>query len=270
MPESIVDCARVDLIHRFNSFASQNMLDKSKYGQTTDVKTLTKLSKNNSGIWIFPSYFNHACVPNTYREYLGDFVLFYASRNIKQGEELTTQYTGLDSYEERARVCSVHFGFECDCALCRLELNDPNYSIRRQLLAKYDDIKAKISSTTSVDEKYLRNYYQKIRQTYKGQSEQFMNELAKPLQLLIMHFMLKLDFKKAADTLMETFEIVKDFDVPLALVVIYSAAKYYMLSNLMDKVKETLLIAKNYIVGDLDFYGSMVGVDFHQLKFISI
>lgn len=98
VPEGIVDSCRAELILTYNSFITQDQKDFVSGAASGEGM------EENSGIWIFPSYFNHSCVPNTIRIYLKDFVLFYAFKDIELDEELTIQYCGLSSYSEREKV----------------------------------------------------------------------------------------------------------------------------------------------------------------------
>lgn len=102
IPALIVDSSRVDCILTYNSFITQ---DEKEFMGTSARDEM----EENSGLWIYPAYFNHSCIPNTVRIYLKDFVMFYAFKDIKKGEELTTQYGGLSSYEEREKVYTQFF-----------------------------------------------------------------------------------------------------------------------------------------------------------------
>lgn len=95
VPEGIVDSSRVELILTYNSFITQD--EKDFAGSQSDMQ-------DNSGFWLYPCYFNHSCVPNMSRLYLKDFVMFYATKDVEPGEELTTQYTGMSKYDEREKV----------------------------------------------------------------------------------------------------------------------------------------------------------------------
>ena len=68
----------------------------------------------NSGLWIVPSYFNHACASNTSQFFINDLQFIYAKNDIKQGEELTVKYTGMDMYKNRVEYLKK-FEFESDC-----------------------------------------------------------------------------------------------------------------------------------------------------------
>lgn len=44
----------------------------------------------NIGHWIEPSFLSPSCMPNAQRIYLNDFVTYYALRDIKKGELITS------------------------------------------------------------------------------------------------------------------------------------------------------------------------------------
>ena len=77
-------------------------------------------------VGLFPIYslLNHACVHNTYTT-KGDFqsgfkTVVRASRDIKQGEEVTTRYIPSGSGRiRRQKSLKDVWCFECGCALCR-------------------------------------------------------------------------------------------------------------------------------------------------------
>ncbi|KAG0055321.1 hypothetical protein BGZ83_008960 [Gryganskiella cystojenkinii] len=92
--------------------------------------------------------FNHSCTPNIYHVSTNrDRMLFYAARDIHQGEELNITYLelgpdyrlykddlldlseleGVSAYTDKAlakrrKILKEHFHFDCGCARCRLEL----------------------------------------------------------------------------------------------------------------------------------------------------
>ena len=78
-----------------------------------------KSSNKSSGLWIFPSYFNHACMPNLNRIFMSDLMLIYTKTNISAGEELTISYIGFDPSYESRKLKLKNYEFECDCLCCR-------------------------------------------------------------------------------------------------------------------------------------------------------
>jgi hypothetical protein len=53
------------------------------------------------------------------RSFLGDMLFLRATRDIEQGEEITSQYVSPDLvYRARQETFKGTWGFECDCTLC--------------------------------------------------------------------------------------------------------------------------------------------------------
>lgn len=69
--EFIVDTQRIEAILTFNSFKSESY----------DV-TISDTVKNTNGFWLFPSYFNHSCLPNAKLFTFSDYMMIYTSRFI--------------------------------------------------------------------------------------------------------------------------------------------------------------------------------------------
>lgn len=103
--DGIVNSSRVEQVLTYNSFITQDQKEFVSGAASSGEDGM----EDNSGLWLFPCYFNHSCVPNTVRLYLKDFVMFYAFKDIEKGEELTTQYCGLSSLEEREKVARNYF-----------------------------------------------------------------------------------------------------------------------------------------------------------------
>lgn len=73
------------------------------------------------GIWLIASRINHACVGNCRRSFIGDMQIIRAMRDLEAGTELRFGYChpeALDTYETTQKRLA-HWGFTCDCALCR-------------------------------------------------------------------------------------------------------------------------------------------------------
>lgn len=105
IPAGIVDPDRIQQIVHYNESESEDAKKLDTNSQVSISKRYNMLGITNSGLWIVPSYLNHSCVPNTTRIYLGDFVVYYAFRDIEKDEEITTRYTQCNtSYPERQKV----------------------------------------------------------------------------------------------------------------------------------------------------------------------
>lgn len=72
-------------------------------------------------IWQNASYFNHSCIANVHRHFIGDFIVMTSKRTIEPDEELFISYTAIgENYESRKKKVGS-FGFSCRCGLCDAE-----------------------------------------------------------------------------------------------------------------------------------------------------
>lgn len=97
LAEGIVDIARLEAICCLNSFSAENIFNELSQSDSSDGPS-SNLSKS-TGVWIYPSYFNHSCLSNTDRFYFGDVVVIVASRDIKKDEEITLVYESSSRYK---------------------------------------------------------------------------------------------------------------------------------------------------------------------------
>ena len=90
------------------------------------------------GIFYYPSFMSHSCVPNTKILGIGNFLFVFAERDIKKNEEITTSYiSSTEEYKIRQEKLKKFYGFECQCELCIIESNK---------FKEKPDIKNKISN----------------------------------------------------------------------------------------------------------------------------
>lgn len=113
-----------------DTFQIHDIVVRNAYGCPTPSKQQAKTDfgfhervsdQMNSGIWTHASYINHACVCNARRTFIGDFVIFRASKPIAKDEEITTAYTEIPDYDERQKNFADHWRFRCACLLCKAE-----------------------------------------------------------------------------------------------------------------------------------------------------
>lgn len=95
------------------------------------------------GLWLAAARMNHACLPNTEVVFFGDMLVVRATRDLKAGDELTTNYGGRanEPYARRKKRLSTRYGFICDCALCKADAKVPLLvvNLRNQLEIKIAD-----------------------------------------------------------------------------------------------------------------------------------
>jgi hypothetical protein len=107
-------------------------------------------AEDDSSVYIYEtaSRINHSCTANTTRGFTQDTysqIVFRASQDIKQGEEIYADYIGaFGTAAFRQQICSSKFGFNCQCRACLtnttigfdLEKLKPNFD-----QASNDDVK---------------------------------------------------------------------------------------------------------------------------------
>ncbi|KAE9449675.1 hypothetical protein C3L33_18425, partial [Rhododendron williamsianum] len=114
-----------------SGFLNEN-LDMGRILKILDVNSLVEdtvsskvLGKNSGyhgvGLWLLPSFINHACNPNARRLHVGDYMMVHASRDIKAGEEITLAYFDVLSPLSNRREMATTWGFDCCCKRCKFE-----------------------------------------------------------------------------------------------------------------------------------------------------
>lgn len=110
---------KADLLNRFNfnAYRTEPRLD-AEY----DMKR--SLGSPEAGIFTYASFFNHSCVPNCAKYYVGDCMWVIANRDIAAGEELYLSYLENEenylNLEGRTKLLA-HYFRRCKCELCELQ-----------------------------------------------------------------------------------------------------------------------------------------------------
>ena len=84
-----------------------------------------------SGVWGYPSFINHDCLANTTYFGIGDYYISFSIKEIKKGEEITSNYCSATyTYEDRNNILLKNWGFKCSCQLCKYQekRNEPDYN----------------------------------------------------------------------------------------------------------------------------------------------
>ena len=77
------------------------------------------------GLYPVASYLNHSCLPNTAPSFIGSTLTFRTLQPIKKGEQITYSYCDLFlPREERQKILSKSYFFECKCDRCTSNLDD--------------------------------------------------------------------------------------------------------------------------------------------------
>jgi hypothetical protein len=105
---------------------------------------------DSTGFWILASHFNHSCLSNASRSFIGNFMIVRAARDMASGEELTWGYVSPDlSQEERQKKLSDQWDFVCDCKQCHAERATPKEMQRKRaaLLKDLETVFAQLKSS---------------------------------------------------------------------------------------------------------------------------
>lgn len=112
--------------------AESSELDVERILRVLDVNCLTEESVSGKvmgrkkecfgvGLWFLPSFVNHSCCPNARRLHVGDTMVLYASRDVKEGEEIRFAYFDVLLPMNERREMATRWGFLCRCERCEFE-----------------------------------------------------------------------------------------------------------------------------------------------------
>ncbi|CEI62419.1 hypothetical protein FVEN_g4961 [Fusarium venenatum] len=120
----VVDTFQIHDIVQHNAFG---------LGQQTEDEDISNAS---TGLWVRASYINHSCIPNAKKDFIGDLILFRATRGIASGEEITHTYDESTSYEARQTAFRKTWNFECRCPLCIVQKEESDTLQRLRIQAE--------------------------------------------------------------------------------------------------------------------------------------
>ena len=90
------------------------------------------------GLWHFPSFFNHSCIPNCSHFGFGDILIIIATNEINPNSELNINYFYGDMlYHTRKNYSKIYYNFECNCELCKYEENKCKENKEKKVLDEY-------------------------------------------------------------------------------------------------------------------------------------
>lgn len=153
----------------------------------------------STGLWVRSAYINHSCIPNAKKDSVGDLMIFYATRDIKAGEEIVHCYAEAIDLQDRAANLKTTWGFDCDCRLCKAEKKDGAQVREKRMelmgqaeaLMQRDDIRlAKRTTVARMDtvmkelnETYNEQRYQGIPRYGVERIQQWVDEARKNMKL---------------------------------------------------------------------------------------
>jgi len=111
---------KVDGVPVVDTFQIHDIIQRNAFGPGRQIED-EDISNASTGLWIRASYINHSCIPNAKKDFIGDLILFQATRKIAAGEEITHAYDESTEYETRKAAIKRTWDFECRCPLCLVE-----------------------------------------------------------------------------------------------------------------------------------------------------
>ncbi|OQO00886.1 hypothetical protein B0A48_13573 [Cryoendolithus antarcticus] len=133
-----IDVFRVQSILELNAFGLQDAPPPSSPKKA--AKKALRPANDSTAIFLRASYMNHACDANAYRTFISDMLVLRATRAIAMDEELTIAYTRADPASADYGTTFSHWGFTCECVVCKAETH-PKGSIshRRKVVREADE-----------------------------------------------------------------------------------------------------------------------------------
>ncbi len=197
---------------------------------------------NRRGLWLFPSYFNHACSGNSFFIILGDMMMIYTRRDVSKGEELTINYVSpLLKYSVRKEKFFNTFQFKCDCEMCQLDEMDLLRPKREELVGKIIFANKNQSISETVDD------VNRIQQTYL-QRTKFKYQLVYPLEYLALKYRASRMFAESAKCYEQIFDAIKDCNEFLAIASLKEAYVDYRKCSEIEKSNSCQTRAAEYFV----------------------
>ena len=121
-------------------FKVNQVICLNKYGNGRNILFYNELCV---GLWGYPSFLNHDCLPNTNHLSFGDYYVGHSIREIDKGEEITTSYCSAKKFlEERQKIILENWRFKCNCQLCKYQekKKDLEYNNYIKLFDKNDQV----------------------------------------------------------------------------------------------------------------------------------
>ena len=124
-------------------------------------------NEKGKGVWGYPSFLNHDCLPNTTYFGIGDFYISFCIKEINKGEEVTSSYcSSIYTYEQRQKILSENWGFKCICSLCKFQENkkDPDYN---NFILLFTNLKPETINKISIDTvHFFEEFLEKNKKKY--------------------------------------------------------------------------------------------------------
>lgn len=136
----VIDIFRVENIIEYNSFGYAHDADLTSFGNAALATPGADSKDGSMGLWLHASAINHSCLYNAEHSFIGDMIIFRATRDIAKDEEITTLYKEVNADYETRDAALRTWGFSCDCKLCEADRHCPATSQRKHLLQQAKEV----------------------------------------------------------------------------------------------------------------------------------
>ena len=160
-----------------------NIIIKNRHTTRRFIYYAKKISKS---LFFIPSFFNHSCDSNIHYEGIGDFIICFAIKDIHKGDELTISYIEPRLNYIKRKESLLNWGIQCECNLCKYELNTENEGYRIKL-NQYIDFFQSYHYKANINEENFKYIYEKIMEITSFMSE-YNNKLSSYEKCLCLSF----------------------------------------------------------------------------------
>ncbi|KAG9977713.1 SET domain-containing protein, partial [Aureobasidium melanogenum] len=136
----VVDIFRVENIIEYNSFGYAHDANLTSFGNAALATPGMDNKDGSMGLWLHSSAINHSCLYNAEHSFIGDMIIFRATRDIAKDEEITTLYKEVNACYETRDAALRTWGFSCDCKLCEADRTCPTLPRRKHLLQQAKEV----------------------------------------------------------------------------------------------------------------------------------
>ncbi|RUS32746.1 hypothetical protein BC938DRAFT_474438 [Jimgerdemannia flammicorona] len=165
-----VDIDRITNIVRVNAFVPDvDHLPRTTADGPSSSGDQTRSSDPGKGLWLQPSFLQHACFANALHFTIGDLLFVRAMRQITKDEEVCVPFTSiLEPYHKRRRSLQDRGLGECVCQLCSSERAQPQSTRDRrvQLLHEFDKMREVVATGGPDSLARLKDLVTNLRMTY--------------------------------------------------------------------------------------------------------
>ncbi|KAI5268225.1 hypothetical protein E4T47_07788 [Aureobasidium subglaciale] len=140
----VIDIFRIENIIEYNSFGYGHDPELTSFGNTSLATPGMDNMDGSMGLWLHASAINHSCLFNAEHSFIGDMIIFRATRDIAKDEEITTLYKEINADYDTRDTAFRTWNFSCDCKMCKADRACPATGRRKYILQQAKDFLAKL------------------------------------------------------------------------------------------------------------------------------